>query len=124
MVDTKYKVRQYDPGDKKVGINQTDLYQMVSYGLRRNTQEVLLLYPRAFQSATSDLNSAGPPLGNDHTFTVNSGLMLDEPIYIRTVDLTVTGTSKQEMVSTLVGQLEQVLGVPVGTEVDSSPKEG
>jgi 5-methylcytosine-specific restriction enzyme subunit McrC len=45
IIDTKYKVRQ--PGDGlKSGVNQSDMYQMVSYALRRNCTNVLLLYPQ------------------------------------------------------------------------------
>lgn len=44
VIDTKYKIRQSGDGLKE-GISQNDLYQMVSYALRRNCQDVLLLYP-------------------------------------------------------------------------------
>jgi len=112
VVDTKYKVRKYESVDKKVGIIQADLYQMVSYGLRQNARQVLLMYPKAFQPAINDINTAEPPLVDTHAFTVNSGLMDNQPIHIRAVDLTVTGATKQAMVLTLIEQLEQVLGVP------------
>lgn len=111
VVDTKYKVRQYETGDRKAGISQTDLYQMVSYGLRRNTRHVLLMYPKAFQTAID--NTAEPPLVDTHAFTVNSGLMDNQPIHIRAVDITITGTTKQTMILTLINQIKQVLGAPL-----------
>jgi len=44
IIDTKYKIRH--PGnDGKEGVSQNDLYQMVSYAIRRNCKEVLLIYP-------------------------------------------------------------------------------
>lgn len=46
IVDTKYKLR--DPGfkaDMKKGISQVDLYQMVSYAVKRGCTEAVLLYP-------------------------------------------------------------------------------
>lgn len=45
IIDTKYKIRATDDG-LKAGVSQGDLYQMISYSLRRNCREVLLLYPQ------------------------------------------------------------------------------
>jgi 5-methylcytosine-specific restriction enzyme subunit McrC len=46
IIDTKYKLRDGNfKQDKKKGIYQPDLYQMVSYALRRGCNEVLILYP-------------------------------------------------------------------------------
>jgi 5-methylcytosine-specific restriction enzyme subunit McrC len=104
VVDTKYKVRSYEQNDPKAGISQTDLYQMVSYGLRRHTRQVVLLYPRQF----------GQEPQEPQRFTVNSGLMDNQPIQIQAVDLTVTGQVrtqkefKEEVVRTvLCGQLTE-----------------
>lgn len=47
IVDTKYKVLSFEPGDKKRGVSQTDLYQVVSYAYRRGCTEVILVYPNA-----------------------------------------------------------------------------
>ena len=95
VADTKYKVRKYEPGDRKAGISQPDLYQMVSYGLRRNTRQVVLLYPAKYGQAPA----------SPRTFTVSSGLMDNQPIHVNAVDLTVTGSSKQDMLDTLIPQL-------------------
>jgi 5-methylcytosine-specific restriction enzyme subunit McrC len=45
IIDTKYKVRQADARDKKKGVAQTDMYQMLSYGYRRGCKRIILLYP-------------------------------------------------------------------------------
>jgi len=46
IVDTKYKLRDRDfKSDIKKGIDQGDLYQMVSYAVKRGCTEVVLLYP-------------------------------------------------------------------------------
>ena len=46
IVDAKYKLRNGDlKTDKKKGIAQADMYQMVSYAVRRGVNKVLLLYP-------------------------------------------------------------------------------
>lgn len=100
VVDTKYKIRSYQLNDRKAGITQSDLYQMISYALRQNTREVLLLYPLAYGQSSSARQ----------TFTVSSELLADpeRPVRIRAVDLTITGDTKQDMVLGLVRQLEDV----------------
>ena len=45
IVDTKYKLRSDFKNDVKKGIEQSDMYQMTSYALRRGCKNVLLLYP-------------------------------------------------------------------------------
>ncbi len=102
VVDTKYKVRRHEPADKKVGISQTDLYQMVSYGLRQNSQDVLLLYPVAHGKAPEPTQE----------FTVTSALMANQSIHIRAVDLTVTGASKEAILDTLLTQLTAAFTLP------------
>lgn len=44
IVDTKYKVRVIEE-DNKLGVSQSDLYQVVSYAYRRGCTEVILIYP-------------------------------------------------------------------------------
>ena len=102
VVDTKYKVRSYDTSDKKAGINQPDLYQLVSYGLRQNSRDVLLLYPVAY----------GKTPDPTQEFTVTSALMANQPIHIRAVDLTVTGESKQAILDFLLPQLTAAFRLP------------
>lgn len=46
IVDTKYKVRKSGfKEDPKKGVSQTDIYQMLSYALRRGCSDVLIVYP-------------------------------------------------------------------------------
>lgn len=49
IIDTKYKMRSKKDGIKS-GVNQNDLYQMVSYAIKRNCKHVLLLYPETESS--------------------------------------------------------------------------
>ncbi|MCB1745492.1 MAG: restriction endonuclease [Gammaproteobacteria bacterium] len=44
IMDTKWK--RADEGERKLGVSQADLYQMVSYGHRYGCTEMLLLYPK------------------------------------------------------------------------------
>jgi 5-methylcytosine-specific restriction enzyme subunit McrC len=61
IMDTKWK--QIDEGERKLGVSQSDLYQMVSYGLRYGCSEIFLLYPKT-ESLTHahklDVLPAGP----------------------------------------------------------------
>lgn len=101
VVDTKYKRRDKAPSDAKQGISQTDLYQMVSYALRRDTRQVVLLYPCAY---------CREPQPDAH-FTVESGLLAPQilqplqPLHFRAVDLSVTGHSKAAMIERVIGQI-------------------
>lgn len=56
IIDTKYKFRQ-QLNDKKGGVSQNDVYQMISYCFRRDIQEGLLLYPFNYEpAACNDAN--------------------------------------------------------------------
>ncbi len=103
VVDTKYKLRDALVTDRKTGVSQTDLYQMISYGLRQNTREVLLLYPVRYNHQPAETQ----------TFTVTSELMANLPINIRAADLTITGETKQSMLDKLLPELASVLTAPI-----------
>jgi len=46
IADTKYKmIYPHNPNDKKFGISQSDVYQMLAYAVRNNSNEVKLFYP-------------------------------------------------------------------------------
>ncbi|GAA4448680.1 McrC family protein [Nibrella saemangeumensis] len=95
IVDTKYKRRDQSSNDAKQGISQTDLYQMVSYSLRRATDQVLLLYPCAYGKVPS------PPA----RFTVSSDLLNIKALNLRAVEIDITGNSREEMIHQVKQQL-------------------
>jgi 5-methylcytosine-specific restriction enzyme subunit McrC len=46
IIDTKYKLRQSNfKLDPKKGIEQSDLYQMISYAFKRGCSDIILIYP-------------------------------------------------------------------------------
>jgi 5-methylcytosine-specific restriction enzyme subunit McrC len=45
IVDTKYKIIYQDANDRKNGISQGDLYQMMAYAMRFKINEIKLFYP-------------------------------------------------------------------------------
>lgn len=52
IIDTKYKIRKLD--DKKSGISQSDMYQMVSYSIRKGYENILLIYPQCITRNQTD----------------------------------------------------------------------
>lgn len=77
IIDTKYKLRSGNDG-LKAGVSQNDLYQMVSYAIRRNCKNVLLVYP----TAEGSLNTAS-------SFQIQSEMFDDEiNIEVRNIDIT------------------------------------
>ena len=77
IIDTKYKIRASGDGLKE-GVSQSDLYQMVSYALRRNCTDVLLLYP--------EMKSA---LNAPAVFQIQSDMLPENlNINIRSLDIT------------------------------------
>ena len=55
IADTKYKMVYDDSVDKKNGISQNDLYQMVAYAIRFKSTEIKLLYPNSVKNNTTHL---------------------------------------------------------------------
>ncbi|TDE05814.1 McrC family protein [Flavobacterium sandaracinum] len=55
IADTKYKIVYDDSIDKKNGISQNDLYQMVAYAIRFKATEIKLLYPNSVKHNTTHL---------------------------------------------------------------------
>ena len=78
ILDTKYKLRtKNDFTDAKKGVSQNDMYQMVSYGLRRGCRDLYLLYP----------NTANDKLSEISTFNVKPEIEGIPPLSIHAVEL-------------------------------------
>lgn len=95
IIDTKYKVRAKDDG-LKAGVKQSDMYQMVSYALRRNCNNVLLLYP----CTKGGLNT--PAL-----FHVPS-VMIPEPIEINVQNIDITFNEIREAEDLIRKAIERI----------------
>ena len=104
IIDTKYKLRDQENKDSKKGISQVDLYQMVSYALRRETDQVVLLYPCRLGQF---------PLEQVH-FSVSSGMLMIQPIHIRALDIPITGLAREEIEARVVQSLLEALGSQPG----------
>ncbi|HTJ53344.1 MAG TPA: hypothetical protein VL443_28010 [Cyclobacteriaceae bacterium] len=76
IIDTKYKIRDYSDTDKKKGVSQSDLYQVVSYAYRRGVSEVILIYPNASEEIKSI-----------DTFDIPSGFESNQIIHVKVVEV-------------------------------------
>jgi len=87
IIDTKYKIRSSKDG-LKAGVSQVDLYQMISYAIRRNCNDVLLLYPDFEKSVDTSA-----------TFQVPSAMFSsDITIEVRNVDITFDNLSEADRI--------------------------
>lgn len=98
IIDTKYKIRSNN-NDLKAGVSQNDMYQIVSYALRRNCKRVLLLYPRA---------SGG--LNKPTSFRIRSEMFAGEiNIDVRNTDITFENIAEaDELIKTRVEELNPI----------------
>jgi len=71
IVDTKYKL--LDPGDRKLGVSQQDLYQMYAYCRELDSRECVLLYPETLNGVEAK------------NIKLGKGREID--LYIRTIPL-------------------------------------
>ncbi|MGQ7855797.1 McrC family protein [Pedobacter sp. WC2501] len=95
IIDTKYKIRNNE-NDFKAGVNQSDLYQMISYALRRNCYDVLLLYPFI----------AGK-LNNNAEFKIPSAMLSEDiNIYVKNLDISFDDyDSADKIIETRISEL-------------------
>ncbi|MCX6230914.1 MAG: restriction endonuclease [Bacteroidetes bacterium] len=77
IVDTKYKLRPSSfKTDLKKGIEQNDLYQMVSYAFKRGCTDILLVYPNLSET-----------LNHEDKFEIDSGFPLNEKINVTAIEI-------------------------------------
>lgn len=101
IIDAKYKLRpSLSQRDAKQGISQQDLYQVVSYALRRGCTEVILLYP----------NVAEDTWGDSSSFLVESGFAGKEQIRITATEVPLWSLTNFESLDGLLKKhLEELL---------------
>lgn len=94
IVDTKWKAIGRDVSDRKRGVAQADIYQMMAYAQLYRTDRLMLVYPHH-----AGLNAAG--LMAQHRIAVPGGAKLD----IATVDVSTTRRDCEEALRQLLGPL-------------------
>lgn len=85
IIDTKWKKLASDPLDRKHGVSQADVYQLMAYARLYPTQELMLLYPE----------QPGKPCGERKQFGIAGG---PERLGIATID---TSCAETEVVRRL-----------------------
>lgn len=101
IIDTKYKLRDKNfKSDLKRGVEQNDLYQMVSYAFRRGCTDIILVYP----------NLTDSNLNNPDTFEITSGFSKQEKINVTAIEIPFWSLSNFENISdNLEKTIKQIL---------------
>ena len=92
VIDTKYKIRE--KRDSKKGISQTDMYQMLAYSIRREIDQVLLIYPKKNGEENSKMD----------IFTIADRFASDRLITIKATDIDICCEERK-----IITQIEEVL---------------
>ena len=88
IIDTKYKIRPKDfKSDKKKGVAQSDLYQMVSYAYKRGCSDVIVVYP-----------NIGEELHSSDQFEIISGFVGKEKINVIAMEIPFWSISAFELI--------------------------
>ncbi|RSK49398.1 McrC family protein [Hymenobacter rigui] len=105
IVDAKYKKRFGQEQTRKAGIGQADLYQMLSYALKRECPRALLLYPAA----------DGKQPTAARRFSVSSGLLRPEvsciALWAASVPISGGVGEENEWIEALAQSLHEGLGL-------------
>ena len=104
IIDTKYKIRNLTEDIKKAGVLQSDMYQMVSYSLKYDSNNVIILYP---SEHNSDNNS-----NQKKHFSISSPFFTDNRkinIHISNIKIT-HSSSVSEINESLKKELSEILG--------------
>jgi len=91
IIDTKYKI--LDPKDRKLGVSQSDLYQVIAYALKHECPNVVLLYPAHLLTSAK---------GEPYVVRYDGK---EIRIFVRTIDLNIDMQTQKQL---LVEQLEAI----------------
>jgi 5-methylcytosine-specific restriction enzyme subunit McrC len=90
IIDTKWKRIAANPLDRKHGVGQADVYQLMAYARLYGCEELMLLYPEV----------PGKPCGLRHPFGMAGGR---EKLSIATIDVSLGEGGVQERLKSLCG---------------------
>ena len=93
LIDTKWKLVGRNPEDKKRGVSQSDVYQMMAYARLYKCREVMLLYP----------HHAG--LGANALHASYAMMVGDERLRIASVDLITGKEAVQQQLAELIASV-------------------
>lgn len=99
VIDTKWKLVGRNPEDKKRGVSQSDVYQMMAYARLYKCREVMLLYPHHAGLGASALHAS---------YAMMVG---DERLRIASVDLISGKEAVQQQLAELIASVVAASGV-------------
>lgn len=91
IIDTKYKLRNGTQHQANGGISSGDMYQILSYALGRQCQDMLLLYPARHGAEATEVQD----------FEVKEGVLAHKPISVRALDMRISTEAVQDWRSEL-----------------------
>ena len=80
IIDTKWKKLRLDPLDRKHGVNQADVYQLMAYARLYRTAELMLLYPARPGQGCAERAQFGIAGGNERLRIATADVSLDERV--------------------------------------------
>ena len=92
ILDTKYKI--LDTNKKNYNISNSDIFQMLAYGLRGNCSKIVMLYPRPENYGEDEIRVIKIPLFHSNDCSIDIPKKVE--IYARTIDIMRNDLKKAE----------------------------
>jgi len=85
IIDTKWKKLSLDPLDRKHGVSQADVYQLMAYARLYRTAELMLLYPGPPGQGCDERAEFGMAGGSERLRIATADVSLDEKVLVETL---------------------------------------
>ena len=85
IIDTKWKKLSLDPLDRKHGVSQADVYQLMAYARLYRTAELMLLYPGLPGQGCAERAQFGMAGGSERLRIATADVSLDEKVLVETL---------------------------------------
>ncbi|WP_086619708.1 McrC family protein [Erythrobacter tepidarius] len=93
IIDTKWKKLSFDPLDRKQGVSQADVYQLMAYARLYRTAELMLLYPGKPGQGCAERAQFGIAGGRERLRIATADISLDEQVLTKALRRLVTAPS-------------------------------
>ncbi|RNJ61697.1 MAG: calmodulin-binding protein [Porphyrobacter sp. IPPAS B-1204] len=102
IIDTKWKKLSPDPLDRKHGVSQADVYQLMAYARLYRTAELMLLYPGRPGQGCAERAQFGMAGGSERLRIATADVSLDEKVLIEALRTLVMEPSVADAVPLLL----------------------
>jgi len=103
IIDTKWKKLSLDPLDRKHGVSQADVYQLMAYARLYRTAELMLLYPGRPGQGCAERAQFGLARGSERLRIATADVSLDERVLADALRSLVTAPSASTAAALTVG---------------------